>query len=91
MPSQWHVSSSGVSSLIQVGGASNGKDLTSSRNFAVTPCVLGVLFARFYCLLDVETRTFRQRPLPRQTSRSSRSSSETFPFITNISRRWMVM
>src|ERR1700730_16523906 len=51
MPSQWHVSSSGVSSLIQVGGASNGKDLTSSRNFAVTLCVLGGLVCTLLLLV----------------------------------------
>jgi RND family efflux transporter MFP subunit len=51
MPSQWHVSSSGISSLIHVGGARNGKDLTSSRNFAVTLCVLGGLVCTLLLLV----------------------------------------
>ena len=55
-------------------------------------CVfLVALLSIFYCWVDVETRTFRQRPLLLQTSRSSRSSNETSLSTTNGSQRLMGM
>ena len=90
MRNRWHPSSSRVRPSINDGRASHSIGFNDGWNWLERCVALVLLFSPFYRWVVVGARTCRQRQLPRQTSRLSTSSNETFPCITNISRLLMV-